>query len=157
MIYDKFPAQKFGAGQFLLIEGQRLRQMRKGSNRHIGSFRPRARLREVSLPGRLGKAREIAIGVHHENFPAPRQDLPLSIPLSCGLDEKGVAAFLQSKTVFRSSKFNAKFQDVGVKGEALLKLSNAQFWDQGIEAHRVCCSLIRNGFKSNALSLLIAP
>ena len=50
----------------------------------------------------------------------------------------------KGKMVFRSLKFHAKFQDFGVKREALLKMRNTQFWDKGIKVHSVCCSLFRN-------------
>ena len=43
----------------------------------------------------MSKAQEIAIRVHDEKFPASKQDMPLSIPLFCGLCKKRVVVFLQ--------------------------------------------------------------
>ena len=50
----------------------------------------------------------------------------------------------KGKMVFWSLKFNAKFQNFGVKREAFLKMRNTQFWDKGIKVHRVFYSLFRN-------------
>ncbi len=43
----------------------------------------------------MSKAQEIAIRVHHEKFPASKQNVPLSIPLFCWLGKKRVVVFLQ--------------------------------------------------------------
>jgi hypothetical protein len=50
----------------------------------------------------------------------------------------------KGKLVFRSLKFHAKFQNFGVKREAVLKMRNTEIWDKGMKVHRVFCSLFRN-------------
>jgi hypothetical protein len=37
-----------------------------------------------------------------------------------------------------------KWQNFGVKGEAVLKMRNTWFWDKGMKVHSVCCSLFSN-------------